>query len=248
MTFLAKIAERFSSGNSKGENPSKSWSGSQQYELEHAIGFMQSDMYRRQHQDLISGRMTMSNGYFNELILGEFFENSKVELGEFVEHVRGRSVLDIGPCVMSPLATWDVASERIAIEPLFPPIEDWQKKNLGGSAYEGMTVFSEPAEKLLLPLTGKIDGAILCRNMLDHTPRWPFVLSNIAAYAAKGCRLLLWTDLDHGGEADDGHYDITPDEAAFRRLVIQLGFSIVREYRHEDRIEKNWGCFAIKMT
>src|SRR5581483_3568069 len=103
-----------------------------------------------------------------------------------------------------------------------------------------------PGETFQEALAGRIDGAILCRNMLDHTPRWAFVLGNIAAYAAVGCKLLLWTDLDHLGTADEGHYDITNDSASFKRLVEALGFRVIREHSAE-RAELNWGCFAEKV-
>jgi hypothetical protein len=82
--------------------------------------------------------------------------------------------------------------------------------------------------------------------MLDHTPNWPFVLSNISAYAMSGCHLLCWTDLYHRGSADEGHYDITPDKDSFRRLINQLGFRIIREYSDKMRKEMNLGFIAIK--
>jgi len=222
----------------------KTWEASQKYELEHAIGFMESPSFRSHHRDLMAGRLNVSAGHRDELMLKESFGGSPEDFERFLTHIPGRACVDIGPCVASQIAGWDVARVRYAIEPLLDPIVDWQKANLGGSAYEGMVGFARPAEKLVGELVGKIDGAIVCRNMLDHTPHWPFVLSNIASYAAPGCKLLLWTDIDHRGTDDEGHYDITSDASAFKRLVEQLGFRVVREHSSADRQELNWGCFA----
>ena len=92
-----------------------------------------------------------------------------------------------------------------------------------------------------------VDGAIFCRNMLDHTPHWRAVLDNISAYACTGSKLLLWTDLDHRGDADEGHYDISSDVGRFANHIRELGFRIVREYSDAGRHELNWGCFAEKL-
>jgi hypothetical protein len=68
----------------------------------------------------------------------------------------------------------------------------------------------------------------------------------MSEYAQPGCRLLLWTDLDHHGTEDIGHYNITLDVEAFKRLVETFGFRIVRTCQDTNRPELNWGCFAIK--
>lgn len=91
-----------------------------------------------------------------------------------------------------------------------------------------------------------IDGAIFCRNMLDHTPNWPFVLSNISTYAQSGCYLLLWTDISHHGVADKGHFEITEDADAFVRLVETLGFQVQYKFSISGHPEKNVGVRAIK--
>lgn len=222
----------------------KTWEFSQKYELEHAIGFMDSPSFRGHHRDLAAGRLNVSAGHRDELMMKEFFGDSPEVFESFLSHIAGRACLDVGPCVASQIAGWDVARVRYAIEPLLEPILAWQRAKLGGSAYEGIRGFAKPAEELIGELVAAIDGAIVCRNMLDHTPRWPFVLSNIASYAKPGCKLLLWTDLDHRGTADEGHYDITSDTGALKRLLQQLGFRVDREYSSAERHELNWGCFA----
>lgn len=224
----------------------KTWDASQEYELEHAIGFMKEPFFRQLHADWREGKLRVSEGYRDTLMLSEFFAGSLRLADAFFSEIRGKSCLDIGPCVYSPLASWDVAGKRYAVEPLLKPIEEWQLREFGVSSYRDITGFAAPAEILQTSIVGQIDGAILCRNMLDHTPKWPFVLANISAYAARGCKLMLWTDLDHRGDADEGHYDITSDPEQFKRLVEQLGFKVLREHAAK-RHETNWGCFGERL-
>lgn len=230
----------------KPEGEAKTWEVSQDYEFEHAYHFMDSEAFRKIHDDLVNGRLRVSEGNTNELMLQEFFDKSLDEWSAFVEHITGKTCLDVGPCAISPLGSWDVASSRHIIEPLHEKIAAWQIENLGRSAFEGLTCHSQRAEQPVDALRGAVDGAILCRNMLDHTPQWPFVMQVISEYAQPGCRLLLWTDLDHRGTEDVGHYNITTDVGSFQRLVQSFGFRIVRTCNDPNRAELNWGCFAIK--
>ena len=226
--------------------PKKTWQVSQDYELDHAVGFMDSPDFRALAASVHNGELNISKGYVNDLMLKEFFANDRAEWNRFVDHITGKRCMEIGPCVVSPLAGWVVAAERHVVEPLYRQIDDWQKANLGFSVFDGLTMYGVGAEVLITELVGKIDGALLCRNCIDHSPQWAFILSNISQYAAPGCKLLLWNDIDHKGTADEGHYDITTDPAAFQRLIEALGFEIVRTYTDENRMELNWGCFAVK--
>jgi len=226
--------------------PVKSWAASQSYELNHAILFMETPEFRQLAEATHRGDFNASKGYASDMLLREFFGGDEKEWDRFVGEIRGKACLEIGPSAYSPLACWDVASERHVIEPLYQPIERWQKEKLGFSVFEGLRCHSHGADILIPELQGKIDGAIYCRNCLDHSPHWPFILANISLFAAPGCKLLFWSDIDHGGEADEGHYDITSDTHAFRRLIDLFGFEVVREYQDTHRKELNWGCFAVK--
>ncbi|OYQ66047.1 hypothetical protein B9G53_05680 [Pseudanabaena sp. SR411] len=224
----------------------KTWEISQNYEFKYAIAFMNTPDFRTLAKSVHDGEMNISTGYVNNLILNEFFAGEEALWHEFVNQISGKTCLEIGPAVLSVLSTWDVVQESHVVEPLIEQIENWQRSNFGFSVFEGLKTHSHGAEKFIPELSAKIDGAIFCRNCLDHTPKWPFILGNISKYAASGCRLLLWLDLDHHGVADDGHYDITTDPEEFKNLVDALGFDIVREYSCQERFELNWGCFAIK--
>lgn len=228
--------------------PVKCWAISQDYEFKSAITFMKQESFIALLNDLVAGKQKISNGYASDLLLKEFFDSSRDEWQEFMKFIEGKRCLDIGPCIFSPLSSWDIASQKYVIEPLYEKVNEWQKLNLGHSAFESMICFGEKAEVIIPELVGQIDGAIYCRNMLDHTPTWPWILSNISSYATVGCKLLFWCDLDHKGTADSGHYDITSDIESFKRLIIQFGFKIIREYQDEQRFKLNWGCFAEKTS
>jgi hypothetical protein len=224
----------------------KDWAASQEYEMKHAIEFMDTDSFRNLHREVLQGRTRASTGYTNDVMLKEFFEGSAEKWQGFVEHIRGKTCVDVGPCVLSPLAGWDIAGARHVIEPLYPKIHEWQVQNLGESGFRDLVCHGRGAENPVEELVARVDGAILCRNVLDHTPSWPFVLETMASYALPGCRLLLWTDLDHHGTEDIGHYNIVRDVGAFKKLVTRFGFEIIREYQDVERRELNWGCLAIK--
>jgi len=247
LSIRKKGKSAFKNEEQSGSVTEKTWDISQDYELKSAIGFMQSPPFQKYYKGLLSGKLNISVGHRDDLILREFFGGSAKAFDNFVKHLKGRTTLDIGPCVSTPTYAWDTAAKRYAIEPLYKPIVAWQRANLGVSCFEGIECFAKPAEERIDKLVGAVDGAILCRNMLDHTPLWPFVLSNISAYAAPGCKLLFWTDLDHHGTADEGHYDIGSDKKTFKNLIEALGFKIIREYSIKERTDSNWGCYAEKI-
>ncbi len=225
----------------------KNWAVSQEYEFNSSLMYMDNEGFSSFLEDVFSGNQLVSMGYLYAPVIREFFKGEESEWLRFVLYIKNKKVIDIGPNAFSPLSQWDVASAIYAIEPLYEKISVWQKNKFGRSVFDNMLCFKTKAEEIIPELVGQIDGAIYCRNMLDHTPLWPFVLSAISAYAAKGCKLLFWSDLDHFGMADEGHYDITNNENLFKQLIKQLGFDVIREYRDTERNTLNWGCFAEKI-
>ena len=103
-----------------------------------------------------------------------------------------------------------------------------------------------PGEHLIDELNCQIDGAIICRNVLDHCDKPMKVLENIAAYAKPGCYLLLWTDLWHLRGHDEGHSNITLDRNAFEQHISSLGFEILYSFEDGQRHTINYGCHARK--
>jgi hypothetical protein len=225
----------------------KNWEASQEYEWNATVKFMSTPEFKALAVEAKNNQeYRISNGYAPKLTIEEFFGNSRLEWEAFVSHITGKKCLEIGSCTSSMLSSWDTTTKRFVIEPLADKVSTWQRENIGFSLYEGLTTYSVGADKYIESLEGIIDGAIYCRNCIDHSPNWMFILSNISAYAAPGCRLLLWNDIFHLDGTDSGHYDLTEDPNDMRRLISALGFVVKREYINTERRDQNWGCFAIK--
>jgi hypothetical protein len=225
----------------------KTWALSQEYEWSATTQFMSTAAFKELATEAVTNEnLKISNGFAPELTLKEFFGGSEVSWRQFTSHIEGKRCLEIGSCTSSILSSWDTASDRIVIEPLAERVSKWQMENLGFSLYEGLTTHSIGADEYLPALKNQIDGAIYCRNCIDHSPNWMFILSNISSYAAPGCKLLLWNDIYHVNGTDSGHYDLTQDPAAMKRLIHALGFDIIREYIDQEREDLNWGCYASK--
>lgn len=225
----------------------KEWSRSQDYEWNAAKEFMETTFFHQIAAEFSSGDLKFSRGYRDTSLITEFFAGSNLEYENFLEDIKGKSCLDIGPCISSPLSQWDHTGESFIIEPLIDKVEKWQIEEFGFSFFDGLHTINAPAEYTQEKLIGKIDGAIFCRNCIDHSPLWPFILGNIARYASQNCYLLLWTDLDHGSEADEGHYDIVKEPQLFKNLIESFGFDIIHEYSDLKREGVNWGCLAKKL-
>lgn len=225
----------------------RDWRRSQDYELKNALAFMQGDFFKSLFSDIVNGKCRVSQGYRDDATLREFFAGDEALWRAFLRDITGKNVLEIGPCVASPLVTWDVAAEKHVIEPLYEEIASYQRKTFGTTCFEGLVCHARPAEDLIDGLAGRIDGAVMIRNCLDHTPNWPFILSNIASYMTPGAYLLLWTDLYHRDGVDEGHYNLTESTDAFRRLIENFGFRMVGTYSNMDSPEVNFGCMARRL-
>ena len=222
------------------------WSDAQRFELHHAIQYMQTPGFAATVDTLNSLEKNASTGYVDPLMLKEFFASDHSIWLQFVDHIRGKTTLEIGPCIATQLSLWDIANRRIVIEPLYNQVVEYQAAHFGKTAFRQVEAFTMGAEKLIDELVGKVDGALLIRNCLDHSPAWPFILSNIADYMAPGSVLLLWNDLLHPKQYLNGHYDITDNVASFRRLIENLGFEILDEYENPTGECLNFGCRALR--
>lgn len=247
LSELKKILSSAAEGDkTKTPHQPTKWVDAQKFELDNAIQFMNSEFYKSAIDTINDPNNIMSKGYVDQSTLQEYFGNDIKQWQDFVQHISEKSVLEIGPCVASQLSLWDVASERYVIEPLYNEVIKYQQDKFGKTAFLNLHGFALPAEQLIHELVQKIDGAVLIRNCLDHTPLWPFILSNISEYMTKGSYLLLWNDLHHPPGYEDGHYDITTNVDLFRRLLTNMGFTIMNEYQYPDSPCVNFGCLAVK--
>jgi hypothetical protein len=225
----------------------KTWKSSQQYELESTLCFMNTDGFHQTMDRFKSHSGTRERVLLSSIYDTTFFEGDNAKWREFADFIVGKTVLEIGPSVLGIVCSWWWTKKRIVVDPLINQIIRYEKELFGFTPYSDVVCYDQPAERVIPELVNNIDGAIICRNMIDHTPAWAFVLSAIAAYAAPGARLLLWSDLYHRAGTDAGHYDITNDVAAFQLLIENLGFIINSQFSDQTRDTVNYGCIASKL-
>ena len=96
----------------------KTWKNSQKYELDHAIEFMKTEYFVKLLAQHRSGLLKSSNNCIKKLLLKEFFCDNIYEWKNFLDHISGKYVLEIGPCCYSIFADIDEPQEKIIIEPL----------------------------------------------------------------------------------------------------------------------------------
>ncbi len=223
------------------------WSSAQEWELGNSIAYMSNEGFKKQLWETNSKDFRASKGYVDPTELVEFFSEDKEIWTSFISDITDKVVMEIGPCLIAKIAHWDVASRRIAIEPLYSQISQYQDATFGMNGFPGVEVYAVPAEKLLPEFIGLVDGALLVRNCIDHSPYWAFILGNIAQYIAPGGQLLIWNDLLHPDSYRDGHYDICDDKELFRNLIVSLGFKIISEWESPTSVCLNYGCRAVKI-
>jgi len=147
----------------------------------------------------------------------------------FVEHVRDRTNLEIGAGPFGYLAPCYWMKRRIVIDPLVDKYRAYQLKRFGKTFWTAdIETHAVPAEQIVEPLRGAIDGCIVSRNALDHMEDPLAALETIAEYAACGCYLLLWTDIWHRDGGDVGHRNITRSARVLDKTLDSLGFTIVQ--------------------
>jgi hypothetical protein len=178
----------------------------------------------------------------------QFFEGDEVLYNAFVARVRDRKCLEVGsgPFGFLPPLSW--IKNRIVIEPLAAKYRDAQLQQLGKTFFtDDLKVYATNAEDLQTELIAAIDGAIICRNALDHCEDALTILYNLSRYATAGCYFLLWTDTWHLDGVDDGHHNITKSPEVLNALLSGLGFDVIKNVkpvRESGYIE--YGCVALK--
>jgi hypothetical protein len=165
----------------------------------------------------------------------QFFCRDEELFASFVEHVRDRKCLEIGSGPYGFLLPAPWIKDRTIIEPLANEYRQAQLDLIGETFLtDDVRVYTTGAELVIDDLVGKVDGAIICRNALDHCEDALAIIANMSKYAASGCYLLLWTDIWHlQGIEDDGHHNITRSVEVMDALLEGLGFEILK---HGDLI------------
>lgn len=224
----------------------KTWENSQEYEFRAAVSFMKDNIYKEIVSRTVESKKNHTYTLNIEFYMNEFFNNDVANYNAYAKHIENKNCLEIGPSVVSTLCTAWWTKNNFIIEPLLDQIMEYQRHDLGFSLFDDTTNFAKAANIHIPELDGSIDGAIICRNCLDHTPEWFFILNNISSYAKPGALFLFWSDLYHNLGVDEGHYNITKDVEEFKRLLYNFGFKIQHQYSIPNRDTVNFGCIAVK--
>jgi hypothetical protein len=153
-----------------------------------------------------------------------FFNGDLEKIQLFINHIKGKSSLDIGcGCIPWTKDTYNV-KKQIAIDPLLSQYKNFENKTFGTSFFENFETHSIPAEYCVESLVGKIDGYIMCRNTIDHSEDPLSILNTMSKYAASGCYVLFWADIWHHDGGDVGHHSITKSPEIMDSIFKGLGF------------------------
>jgi len=180
------------------------------------------------------------------VFLTNFFKNN-YQWNEFVKHIENKTCIEIGSGPAGALIKWCWTKKRIIIDPLVSEYKRLSIKKFGKSLFtEDMILYSQNAEMYIPHLRNKIDGVIVCRNVLDHCENPIKMFENMAKYAKNGCYLLLWSDIYHKKGHNEGHTNITKSKAKFENLIKKSDFKIQYKFSLGKRNTINYGCVAIK--
>ena len=225
------------------------WSEAQEYELRNSQCWLKENFESlfpmieaaRQRSELWPGPL--------DLVVKEFFAARREEWMEFATYIKDKTCLEVGAGPCGALAIWWWVKRRIIVDPLIAEYKRISLELFERTWYtDDIELYAQPAERFIAELSNRIDGAIICRNTLDHCEKPMLVFRNMAAYAKAGCHLLLWTDLWHLKGHNEGHRNITKDKEAFERKVRDLGFEILYSFEDVQRPTINYGCHARKRT
>ena len=223
------------------------WGKAQEYELGSSERWLKENfeiLYHRIQSAKAAGEYWPGPG---SLVVTEFFVDRYEQWSEFAMDIKDKVVLELGAGPCGALAVWWWIKRRIIIDPLILDYKQVSLHLFERTWYtDDIELHALPGEHFIDRLNCQIDGAIICRNTLDHCDKPMKVLDNIAAYAKSGCYLLLWTDPWHPGGRDEGHSNITSDRNAFEQHISSLGFEILYSFEDVQRPTVNYGCRARK--
>jgi hypothetical protein len=226
----------------RSKNPMpKTWENSQVYEFNFTRQWMEGEAFSDYLTSLKSDR-----SHIVATLKSYFFQGHEAEFDALCLHARDRQNLEIGPSCGPMIYGFAPTIPPYIIEPTGAKIVEYQRRHFGFDVFEGGRLFSTDAAKPIAEMERAIDGLIYVRNCIDHSPKWPFIVSNIARYAAPGCRLLFWSEMNHGPTPDIGHYNITDDVTDFLRMVEALGFKIDRHFSNDPNLP-DLGIVATKL-
>lgn len=213
----------------------------QSYELAHAKECMDNDfndVYDRIQKNKKAGGLWQSADNI-------WFKGDKQLWDSFVNRCKYRKVLEIGSGPFGFVMPCYWMNDRVIIDPLAYAYKNYQIEKFNKTLFtDDIKTYGYAGECLVDELVGMVDGAIVCRNTLDHCQYPMKVLENISKYAMKGCYFLIWNEIWHKGKLDDGHRNITKEPDKFCEQIINLNFSNVSsESKETDHAIEYTGLF-----
>ena len=164
----------------------------------------------------------------------------------------GKKCMEIGIGLVGVVTRWWWVDDRIIIDPLLDIFRAAQLKLFGETFFtDDLERYSQIGEIFIDKLEGKIDGAIVCLNTIDHAEKPLIIVDNIARYAAPGCKLLFWSTLYYPHGHNEGHHNVMETAEQFEKFLEDLGFRIDYRVPPELQLLENnqvgYGCMATRV-
>lgn len=158
----------------------------------------------------------------------EFFNGDDDEMDAFFEDVRKKVCLEISPGICGALSFWKsrLKGQLIAIDPLIFAYDDYLKTK-GKSWFDGIEKIDGIAEAFMPFLAGKVDGFIFWRNGINHYSEPWKSIEVVSRYAAPGCRLFFWAEIQHKDTPDAGHRNVTSNPQEVEDAILAQGWKLL---------------------
>lgn len=209
------------------------WEGAQQYEFNFWTRWLKGELPQSSFERVLKV-WNEPRDLTKMLRLGKptkFAFEELMNWKAFHESMRGKAACEIGCACVGWLPLWDTlgCSRRVLIDPLLTKYK--QLLDSSGQKHwftNDMEYYAEKGEKLLPQLVGKIDGALICMNVLDHCDDPLLTLKNFVAYAATGCTLFFDSCIQVPDGGDAWHKNVTTNEKDCFKIIEAAGFSTER--------------------
>ena len=103
--MIGKLFSRLSRqaiGDPQVASSTKSWSAAQEYELDHAFGFMSEPFFTDLFSRYKAGELSSAKGYFNELFVREFLQMTSASFGTSSTRSKARHAWTLAPVCSRP--------------------------------------------------------------------------------------------------------------------------------------------------
>lgn len=199
----------------------------QNYELKSNISWV-DDNY---HEIIEAMKDPVSYHHCNE-----FFKNDREYMDDFFRNAKGVKCLEISPGICGALPLWKgrlSGCELIAVDPLAFEYDAYLKSK-GGSWFDGICLIPKKAEDFMPEFEGKVDGFIFWRNGINHYEDPYKSIEVVSQYAAPGCRLFFWAEIQHADTPDAGHRNVTSNPQEVEDCILAQGWKLL--YHTDNKV------------